>query len=137
MWQHDKDPAWLARIRKVADAVIATGCPQQRTPGFWNNESVCCGSAGIASFYLDLFRVTKDPRYRDFARSTTDVLLSRAERTSDGMFWRHAEHRIRPDAVATQTGYMQGAAGIGTWLFDLDDWLAGKHRPIRLPDSPF
>ena len=53
------------------------------------------------------------------------------------MRWVQAEHRVRPELLVAQTGYMQGAAGIGIWLLHLDAFDRGKKSWIRLPDSPF
>jgi len=137
LWRQTGEHHWLDRACKAADAILATGVPDKRTPGFWNNDGICCGTAGLARFFLELYRVTERPRYQAFALRATNVLLERAVRTGDRMFWRNAEYRVRPDQLSSQTGYMQGAAGIGTWLLDLDGWLTGDDRPIRLPDSPF
>jgi hypothetical protein len=37
----------------------------------------------------------------------------------------------------TETGWMQGAAGIGAWLLRLDGFDRGRPVAIVLPDSPF
>ena len=58
-------------------------------------------------------------------------------RDTGGIRWPHAEHRTRPAEVAAQTGWMQGAAGIGAWFLHLDAFERGAAPPIRLPDSPF
>ena len=53
----------------------------------------------------------------------------------------HSEHRTRPDELATHTGYMQGAAGIGSFFLHLagsrptDDGLVPDNR-IAFPDWP-
>ncbi|MBM4059610.1 MAG: hypothetical protein FJ265_00725 [Planctomycetes bacterium] len=137
LWLVTGDRAWRERVGQIAAALLASGCPEHRSPGFWNNESLCCGTAGVAAFAFEVHRLTGERCYLDFALRATDVLLARAEHDAGGLCWRHAENRVSPAEVATQTGYMQGAAGIGTWLFDLDDWLRGRHAPIRLPDSPY
>ncbi|MCK7469745.1 MAG: hypothetical protein MZU95_02255 [Desulfomicrobium escambiense] len=55
------------------------------------------------------------------------------------MSWVQAEHRTRPDYLFAQTGYMQGAAGIGTYLLRLAEAGSGMKRTKRLvlPDTPF
>jgi hypothetical protein len=64
-------------------------------------------------------------------------LLTRATRDRDGLRWIQAEHRVRPELLIAQTGYMQGAAGIGMLLLHLDGFERGKKTPITFPDSPF
>jgi hypothetical protein len=64
--------------------------------------------------------------------------LQRATKEGDGLKWIQAENRVSPDAVVAQTGFMQGAAGVGTFFAHLD---ASRDkpvaRPIAWPDSPF
>jgi hypothetical protein len=91
----------------------------------------------VAGFFLDLHRVTGDRAYLAFSRRLTEDLLRRATRDGKGTRWIHAENRIEPGVLKAQTGYMQGAAGIGTWLLHLDAFGRGQARRITLPDNPF
>jgi hypothetical protein len=131
------DKEWLDWVKRSALAVLASGIPNKRTPGFWNNVGPCCGSAGVAEFFLDLHRVTRDRAYLAFSRRLTEDLLRRATRDEKGTRWIQAENRIEPGVLKAQTGYMQGAAGIGTWLLYLDAFGRGQARRITLPDNPF
>jgi lantibiotic modifying enzyme len=131
------DRTWMAWVEKSANGILASGIPEKRTPGFWNNVSQCCGSAGVAQFFLDLYGVSHEPKYLSFAEKMTDDLLARATRDITGTRWAQAENRIQPNVLVAQTGYMQGAAGIGMWLLRMDGAL--KHRApfIQFPDSPW
>jgi hypothetical protein len=40
---------WEEKIRAGARALLLSGVPEQRTPGFWNNVSQCCGDAAVAA----------------------------------------------------------------------------------------
>ena len=131
------DKTWMSWVEKSANALLTSGIPEQRTPGFWNNVSQCCGSAGVAQFMLDLHHVTRDPKYLAFAERMTTDLVARATRDEQGTRWVQAEHRVRPEQLAAQTGYMQGAAGIGTWLLRLDAQQRKRAPFIRFPDSPW
>lgn len=137
LYKVTSDGRWLEWTRRCASSVLASGIPERQTPGFWNNVGVCCGSAGVADFFLDLHRITQAPEYLRFAVRTTDDLLARGTSDASGLHWVQAEHRVRPDLLQAQTGYMQGAAGIGLWLLKLDAQLADRHWPLVLPDSPF
>ena len=64
-------------------------------------------------------------------------MLAKGRLDRDGMRWIQAEHRVRPELLVAQTGYMQGAAGIGMLLFHLDSFLRGERPAIVFPDSPF
>jgi lantibiotic modifying enzyme len=131
------EQTWMDWVKKAARAEIKSGIPENQTPGFWNNVSQCCGSAGVAEFALSLHRVTGDREYLDFAKRITTNLLSRATREGDGLKWIQAEHRVRPELLVAQTGHMQGAAGIGAWLLRLDAFERGMKEGIEWPDSPF
>ncbi len=128
---------WLERMHANMRGLLATGAPEQRSDGLWNNYGQCCGDSGIGDYALFLHRATGNPAYLDVARRTAAVILD-ASTVDDGKrSWSQAEHRSRPDFVERQTGYMQGAAGIGSFLLHLathDHDLVAK---IPLPDTPF
>jgi lantibiotic modifying enzyme len=135
--QVTKNREWLTWVQKSAQALRASGIPETRTPGFWNNVGQCCGSAGAADFFLALWRETGDARDLAFARRMIDDMLSRATPEAGGLKWIQAEHRAQPNLLIAQTGYMQGAAGIGSALLHLGTALDRRPVSIRLPDSPF
>jgi lantibiotic modifying enzyme len=135
--QATDDREWRGWVERAARAITTSGIPEQRTPGFWNNVSQCCGNAGVADFFIELHRGYQDAGALPFARRLVADLLRRATEDERGMRWVHAEHRLRPEVRVAQTGYMQGAAGIGTLLLKLDA-VERRARPrIVLPDSPY
>ena len=54
---------WNARLVIMDAPTAALGVPEQRTEGYWNNEGLCCGTAGIGRFFLDMYRRTNDAQY--------------------------------------------------------------------------
>jgi lantibiotic modifying enzyme len=124
---------WEAAINTLLKSPI----PQERTPGFWNNVSQCCGNAGVAEFFLTLYQMEGKKKYRNYAWLHTQDLLKRATSDAQGLRWIQAENRTEPEAVAAQTGYMQGAAGIGILLCHWLELEQGKKQLIRLPDEPY
>jgi lantibiotic modifying enzyme len=137
LYQVTNDREWLAWVQKSAQALRASGIPETQTPGFWNNVGQCCGSAGVADFFLALWRETGDARDLAFARRMVDDMLGRATPEAAGLKWIQAEHRAQPALLIAQTGYMQGAAGIGSALVHFATALDKRPVGIRLPDSPF
>jgi lantibiotic modifying enzyme len=131
------DRAWLDWFERSARSLLASGIPEKRTPGFWNNVSQCCGSAGVAEFALEVYRINHDRRYLDLAKRLTDDLLKRATTDAQGTRWVQAEHRVQPNLLIAHTGYMQGAAGVGTWLLHLDGFESGRPGRIAWPDCPY
>ncbi len=128
---------WRTWVDRSARGILTSGIPDTQTPGFWNNVGQCCGSAGVGEFFLALHRASGRQEYLAFARRMTDNLLTRGTRDATGLRWTHAEHRIRPELLQAQTGFMQGAAGIGTWLLHLDAFDRKRRPLVALPDSPF
>jgi lantibiotic modifying enzyme len=131
------EEAWWTWVRRSACAIETSGIPEATTPGFWDNAGLCCGLAGVAELFLDLHRARGEPADLAFSRRVTRTLLARATRDALGTRWIQAEHRVRPDERAAQTGWMQGAAGIGAWLLELDAFERGCAPRPALPDSPF
>ena len=112
------------------------GAPETRSAGFWNNHGQCCGDAGVGEFALLAAQRTGRAEYVDVARRCAEVILEAAEVEDGQRRWRQAEHRDRPDFLQAQTGYMQGAAGIASFLQHLSGTLAGAPVKIRPPDWP-
>jgi len=137
LWQVTDDRAWLAWERKSARAILTSGVPEQRTPGFWNNAGQCCGDASVAEFFLALHRATGDPEYLAYADRVSAHLVTAATRDDAGARWIQAENRTQPKHLAAQTGWMQGAAGIGAWFLHRDAFARGAAPAITLPDSPW
>ena len=137
LYQITNDKGWMDWVRRAARAVMTSGIPERQTPGFWNNVSQCCGSAGVAEFFLQLHRITGDRAYQAFAQRVLRQIVARGQRDQSGLRWVQAENRIEPDHLVAQTGYMQGAAGLGMLLLHADEYERGRVPAIRFPDSPF
>jgi lantibiotic modifying enzyme len=137
LWQATNDRTWQSWTAKSARAILASGVPERQAPGFWNNVGQCCGSAGVGAFFLARHRAG-DPEALPFARRTAAQILAAATRDASGARWVHAEHRTRPADVAAQTGWMQGAAGVGAFFLQLDAAEQGRLvAPLPWPDAPF
>ena len=128
---------WMDWVHKSARGIMKSGVPERLTPGFWNNVGQCCGSAGVAEFFLHLHRRTGSAEYLAFAERMTAQLLKEGTRDAQGLRWIHAEHRVRPKEVFAQTGWMQGASGIGAWLLRLDAQQQNRPSSLTLPDVPY
>ncbi len=139
LYRATEDPQWMDWMKRSAKAMIVQGAPKAVvTPGEWNNVSMCCGVSAQAQFFLDMYQVTRDRQFLDLARNGTDQLLRVAKRDATGARWVQAEHRVKPDLLIAQTGYMQGASGVGMWLLHMSAFAEGRKMPIlTFPDNPF
>jgi len=133
----DGNADWRAAEDAGARGIIAQGVPEQRTAGFWNNISQCCGNAGVAEYFLKRYSRTRNQGDLAYARRQADDLLKRGTEDGDADRWVQAENRVSPTEVAAQTGLMQGAAGVAIMLLHLDAALHGDHKTPRLelPDN--
>ncbi len=124
------DDSWGEWIDENLRGLEATGAPEKRSDGLWNNLSQCCGDAGLGEYALYLYRATGKEAHRDLARRIARYIFSQANETDDTLSWTQAEMRIRPDWTQTQTGYMQGAAGIGNFFLHL---ATVDDEPAKIP----
>jgi len=131
------DRSWHERVSRAAAAIRASGVPEQRTPGFWNNISQCCGNCGVGEYFLTLDRLYPGAGHAEMVRRVAADTLRRATVDGDGLKWVQAENRVSPDVVVAQTGYMQGAAGVGSFFLHRDAAVQGLKPAIVWPDSPF
>ncbi len=131
------DRGWRTHAERMLRGLQALGAPEARSKGLWNNHGQCCGDAGIGDFALLMWRKTGDAAHLELARRCADVLLAQGSHDGAHRCWRHAEHRDRPAFVQAQTGYMQGAAGIASFLMHLHGCLDGHPVKIALPDWQF
>ncbi|MEP6513723.1 MAG: lanthionine synthetase LanC family protein [Parafilimonas sp.] len=137
LWQLTKDEKWKNAILKMASSLMEIGIPEKRTPGYWNNISQCCGNAGIAEFYLSMYKIFGDKKYVSFADKMINDILQRSTSATATVKWIQAENRTQSGNLKTQTGYMQGAAGVGMLLLHRQAIDAGKQPQIRFPDAPY
>ncbi len=131
------DDHWLEWLHTNMRGLLATGAPESRSKGLWNNFGQCCGDAGIGDYALWLHRATGNPAYLDVARRVAAVVIDGSTVEGGRRWWDQAEHRSRPDFVEAQTGYMQGAAGIGSFLLHLATIDEVDVAKIPLLDVPF
>lgn len=134
------DPALLAPLDMMMRGLDGIGAPSARSWGWWNNHGRCCGDAGLGDAAL-LFAGTpctdaQRSSYLSLAHACATVVDEKSVSADGARSWTQAEHRARPRFVQAQTGYMQGAAGIGSFLVHLatQGRAAGPVR-IELPDD--
>ncbi len=141
LYQVTGNRQWMDWVKKGARGIMTSGIPEKQTSGYWNNVGQCCGAAGVVEFFLALYRLTRDPEYLVFARRVADNLLVRATREGTGasstLRWIQAEHRLAPQQLVAQTGYMQGASGIAIAFLHLDAIDHSRRPAITFPDSPY
>jgi lantibiotic modifying enzyme len=127
---------WEDWVDRGVRALELQGIPETRTEGYWNNVSQCCGDAGVGDFLLSLARETGNQEYVSFARRFADHITGEGSEDDAGFRWNQAEHRSMPELIQAQTGWMQGAAGVGAFFLHLDGTGKGRLPRVRFPDAP-
>ena len=134
------DASLLSPLDTMMRGLEGIGAPSTRSWGWWNNYGRCCGDSGLGDAAL-LFAGTPSTDiqragYLSLAHACASVVEEHSESSNGMRSWTQAEHRARPRFVQAQTGYMQGAAGIGSFLVHLatHDRVGGPLR-IALPDD--
>jgi lantibiotic modifying enzyme len=121
--------------------ILRSGAPEQQSSGYWNNISQCCGNVGIGQYFIDLARsglqLPATARAQELRDRVVKNTLSRATDDETGLRWIQAENRVQPENLVAQTGFMQGAAGVGTFFLQLDAFSRGQQWPTPLPDTPW
>ena len=103
--------------RRCLTSVHASGLPERRYPGFWDNDGRCCGTAGVGDVLLDAWTLGRHDDDLDLALQCADALVERAVREGRHACWRFVEHRAEQPLLPPGVGWMQGAAGIAAYLF--------------------
>lgn len=110
---------WSGYAGAFRRAVRASGLPARLYPGFWDNLGQCCGTAGVGEMALDHYQQTGNKDWLAWAEALAVDVLNRSISDESGVTWAHTEHRLDPPDVEPATGFMQGTAGIASWLLRL------------------
>lgn len=137
LYRITQEPEYLEWTERFARGVMASGVPEQQTPGLWNVVCQCCGTTGISDFFLSLWLATQRPKYLAYAQRVGDETLRRGSAADAGIRWYQAWTRTQPDVLAAETGYMIGAAGVGSSFLHLHLAEQGRYSAILFPDNPF
>jgi uncharacterized protein YyaL (SSP411 family) len=129
---------WSGYAAASRQAVRASGLPARLYPGFWDNLGQCCGTAGVGEMALDHYQQTGDKDWLGWAEALAVDVLNRSSTDDSGVTWAHTEHRLDPPDIEPTVGFMQGAAGIASWLLRLSRVQADgpDAAAIWWPDRP-
>ncbi|HEX7996529.1 MAG TPA: lanthionine synthetase LanC family protein [Streptosporangiaceae bacterium] len=110
---------WGLYAQASRQGVRSSGLPARLFPGFWDNLGQCCGTAGVGEMALDRYQQTGDKEWLAWAETLAVDVLNRNINDESGVRWAHTEHRQDPPELEPAVGFMQGTAGIASWLLRL------------------
>lgn len=138
LYRLSDDEDALEWTKRFARGITASGLPDAPTPGLWNVACQCCGTGGVFDYFTSLWVALGDPEYLAYAELLADVTLERGTNPDgQGLRWYQAWTRTDPEAIAAETGFMIGAAGIGNAFLRLHLARTGDYRALLFPDNPF
>ncbi len=133
----DQSQPWSEHFDRLNQALRNSGMPRHQSAGFWDNVGQCCGSAAVAEHYISLYQLSQKIEFLNSAIQMTEDIVKRATSDGQNQQWVHAENRIEPYWQQSQTGYMQGAAGIGSLFVRLASIESGAKWKSRFLDNLF
>ena len=125
---------WRQEAARCLAWIETRGLELRDWSGLWN-ASMCCGLAGIGDAFL--WASSIKPASTSLVHACADAVVRLARTSEAGSKWIQAEMRVQPTVRVAQTGYSQGAAGIGLFLLRAAR-LGGEVEPfddLALPDS--
>ena len=136
--QETGDERYLQIIDSMVDGLETWGAPLTMSKGLWNTVNECCGVAGIAQLFINLYAADPKPRWKELAERSASVLLGWEYRHEDGSSdWPLAWERLHPENIGSRIGLSNGTAGVAAVLLQLYtleegtlDWPHGIDDPF-------
>ena len=98
------------------------------------SPSLCCGAAGVADYFVDLWRATGEERYREYARQVGRELARLSKEDENGRKWTNYDRPDEDGVIFHGVSLMLGASGNALSLLRLAT-IDLAEDPIRhLPD---
>lgn len=143
LWEITGDSEWLVRVWQGAKGIELSGMPGPSTGMDYGEEQfkmdMRFGQASVARFFLSLYTSSKKEKYKQYARSLVDDIISNGFKDSDGLHWPTERYRFMTNRgdPADFTGYFYGAAGYGLLLLHMDAVENERNLLTIFPDDPF
>lgn len=127
------DPQWT----EILDQCIAS-VSSSEPDSTWSLRD---GKGSVAQFWIQLYQNLNDQKYMDLAQPMLEALvgeakISEATASPTQMSWSVPDTE-NPELATTPLGYLNGAAGMGLLMLQMDAALQSHKWPLVLPDDPF
>lgn len=110
------DEQWQQPVDASLRALRGSGLPERLQPGFWDNHGQCCGTAGVGELALDRYQATGNADWLAWSDQLAANLVGYALPQDVGVAWSNLEHTAAEPDLPPEPGWMQGAAGIASYL---------------------
>lgn len=114
------DKKYLEQIKRYARGTVEAGVPEKNSWGYWPSYSLCCGAPGVLEYFAEVYKLTGEEEFLQYAIRTANVLVGDAFSVGDGLTrWVSAWTRALQDDVDTYIGLYMGSAGCAISLLRL------------------
>lgn len=114
------DKEYLDWIKKFARGTVKAGVPEKNSWGYWPSYSLCCGAPGVLEYFSEVYEITGEEEFLQYAIRTANILVGDAFSIGDGLTrWVNAWTRSDQGNVDTYIGLYMGAAGCAISLLRL------------------
>lgn len=114
------DEKYLEQVKRFARGTVEAGVPEKHSWGYWPSYSLCCGAPGVLEYFVEVYELTHEEEFLQYAIRTANVLAGDAYNIGNGLTrWVNAWTRSAQDDVDTYIGLYMGAAGCAISLLRL------------------
>ena len=124
-------------ILKLTNGVLKTGAPKIHSKGYWHTYSYCCGAAGMAEHFTEVYELTGDEKYLKAAEDAADVLIGDSNLDDGKRRWYTAWNRHAPGEVECWSGLYLGSAGCASSILYYYNQLTAKADIGKYVEDPF
>jgi lantibiotic modifying enzyme len=125
-------------VLKLYRGLLKAQAPHVHSPGYWQVQCRCCGTAGMLEFFLSLWAASGKDEYLQKAREAGQTLAGDAfNLDGKGARWYQAWTRTDPYTIDAHATYEIGAAGDAAALAELSMALQGTFHAYRYLYDPW
>lgn len=124
-------------VIKLTEGILATGAPEQHSPGYWHTYCYCCGAAGMLEHFVSVYRFTDNRRYLEAAYRAAAVLIGDSYIHNHERRWYTSWNRHEPETSDAYIGLYHGSAGCAAALLALHAQLKNDKKLPGFLEDPY
>ncbi len=136
LYEITNEDEYIEWAKKMSRGIIEAGAPEHYSRGYWQSQSLCCGTPGILEHFISMYQITGEKEFLDYAKRTArtiigqsfiedmdgDIYKQKTSRRWIGSWW-----RTIPTEVHSYSGLYIGTSGNAWSLLSLAALDKGLH----------
>ncbi|MCR4821646.1 MAG: hypothetical protein K5873_02100, partial [Treponema sp.] len=57
---------------------IKAGAPEIFSRGYWQSQSLCCGTPGLLEHFISVYKLTKNPEFLEYAKRAAKTVIGQS-----------------------------------------------------------